>query len=390
MNGDFHYYATYCAAALAGFSHEEAQEICYSAQLVDHCTRTLLRKLGGPRSAATTQLQSELADARTDTIGLQDITRIWASFHFLPRDINADVDKGSRQYKEKYRLICGPNGKLMLDTVELAKGNGFEAIGLAMHVLADTWAHTYFAGTPSLVINNTDNHFFELVPAEAGKFVRRRIEFGHNPAAKEDPETRSYTGSIYQASENSIMNLGHGRAGHLPDYSFIRYVYLPAWGDYKEIYKDNQHDYLFAFAQMVYAMQYLNDLLPSFEKDTYAWDSIEPFREEIERIISVRRVDDSEDWKALGESITGSEIRPFDLMQYQKEFISAPDDRKYTDTYLGRFFTAALAQKAMVISRVAATGSKLMGIAADDAAKSFREIGGYRKTAGNLKGSNRV
>ena len=85
MNGDFHYYATYCAAALAGFSHEEAQEICYSAQLVDHCTRTLLRKLDGPRSAATTQLQSELADARTDIVGLQDITRIWASFHFLMR-----------------------------------------------------------------------------------------------------------------------------------------------------------------------------------------------------------------------------------------------------------------------------------------------------------------
>ena len=390
MNGDFHYYATYCAAALAGFSHEEAQEICYSAQLVDHCTRTLLRKLDGPRSAATTQLQSELADARTDIVGLQDITRIWASFHFLPRDLNADVDKGSRQYKEKYRLICGPNGKLMLDTVELAKGNGFEAIGLAMHVLADTWAHTYFAGTPSLVINNTDNHFFELVPAKGNKFVRRPIVFGHNPAAKEDPETRSYTGSIYQASENSIMNLGHGRAGHLPDYSFIRYVYLPAWGDYKEIYKDNQHDYLFAFAQMVYAMQYLNDLLPSFEQDTYAWDSIEPFREEIERIISVRRVDDSEDWKALGESITGSEIRPFDLMQYQKEFISAPEDQKYNDTYLGRVFTAALAQKAMVASRVAATGSKLMGIAAHDARKGFREIGDYRKAVENRNRSNRI
>ncbi|MBR4456303.1 MAG: hypothetical protein IKS32_08765, partial [Solobacterium sp.] len=266
----------------------------------------------------------------------------------------------------------------------------FEAIGLAMHVLADTWAHTYFAGTPSLVINNTDNHFFELVPAKGNKFVRRPIVFGHNPAAKEDPETRSYTGSIYQASENSIMNLGHGRAGHLPDYSFIRYVYLPAWGDYKEIYKDNQHDYLFAFAQMVYAMQYLNDLLPSFEQDTYAWDSIEPFREEIERIISVRRVDDSEDWKALGESITGSEIRPFDLMQYQKEFISAPEDQKYNDTYLGRFFTAALAQKAMVASRVAATGSKLMGIAAHDARKGFREIGDYRKAVENRNRSNRI
>lgn len=44
MQLDFHYYATYCAAYLAGYSHEESMEICYSAQFVDHCSKTLLRK----------------------------------------------------------------------------------------------------------------------------------------------------------------------------------------------------------------------------------------------------------------------------------------------------------------------------------------------------------
>jgi hypothetical protein len=42
MQEDFHYYATYCAAFLAGFTHEEALDICYSAQFVDLCSRTLL------------------------------------------------------------------------------------------------------------------------------------------------------------------------------------------------------------------------------------------------------------------------------------------------------------------------------------------------------------
>ena len=42
MNGDFHYYATYCTAILAGYSHEEACDICYSAQFVDLCSRTFL------------------------------------------------------------------------------------------------------------------------------------------------------------------------------------------------------------------------------------------------------------------------------------------------------------------------------------------------------------
>ena len=55
MEKSFHYYGTYCAAYLAGCSHEESLEICYSAQLVDHCSKTFLKRIGGPLSAATTQ-----------------------------------------------------------------------------------------------------------------------------------------------------------------------------------------------------------------------------------------------------------------------------------------------------------------------------------------------
>ena len=167
MERSFHYYGTYCAALLAGYSVEESQELCYSAFLVDKFSRTFLERIGGPDSAATTQLPVEMASARIDPIGLADITRIWASFHFLPYDLNAQVNKGGRKYRNKYRLICGPNGELVVDTVNLAKGKGLQAAGLAMHVLADTWAHRYFAGTPSLVINNTNRFFVELVPDEA-------------------------------------------------------------------------------------------------------------------------------------------------------------------------------------------------------------------------------
>ena len=105
MQKDFHYYATYCAAYLAGWGHEESLAVCYSAQLVDWCSRTLLSKLKGPQAAATTQLQLELMEARTDPVGLQDITRIWASFHFLPKDLYADVGKAGRRYKNKYSLF---------------------------------------------------------------------------------------------------------------------------------------------------------------------------------------------------------------------------------------------------------------------------------------------
>ena len=362
MNSDFHYYGTYCAAIIAGYAHEEALEIGYSAQLVDHCTRTWLKKIDGPESAATTQLQSELISARTDPAGLQDITRIWSSFHFLPHDLYAPVPKGSRRYKDKYRLICGPNGDLLKKTIQIAgKRNTLQAAGIAMHVLADTWAHTYFAGTPSLVINNTDYNFFEL-KKEHGHLRRVPIVFGHNPAAKEDPQTGAYTGSLYQANENSIMNLGHGRAGHLPDYSFIRYAYAPSWDRYDEIIKDNPRDYMHAFAQMVYALKLLHEESDAFETDTYAWEEIRPYAGRIRGILEERRTDDSEDWKAFGEELSAEPIPAFSLEPFELEFLSASFNvQKLLASAPGRFFTAAIDQKAMLVNETARSGSQLAG-----------------------------
>ena len=63
-------------------------------------------------------------------------------------------------------------------------------------------------------------------------------------SAPDDLDNSIYTNSLYQRSENTIMNLGHGMAGHFPDYSFARYRYLPAWGGYEEIIKDNPSDYM--------------------------------------------------------------------------------------------------------------------------------------------------
>ena len=373
MQKDFHYYATYCAARIAGYSHAEGMEICYSAQLVDWCSRTFLTRLRAPKAAATTQLQLELMDARTDPVGLQDITRIWASFHFLPYDLYAEVKWASRLYRNKYRLICRPNGALLSDTVELAKKRGTQAAGIAMHVLADTWAHSYFAGTPSLVINNTDYYFYELLPSG-----ERQIRFRHSPGAADDLEQGIFSNSIYQWQENSIMNLGHGRAGHLPDYSFIRYKYLPAWGGYEEIIKDNPSDYYRAFCQMVYAMKYLRGSSPVFERDTYAWDAVEPWKEEIRGILNRRQLDACAGWKALGERIAGQAPEDFDLEKYVGEYLAAAAEEK-DRTFLGAFFIAAMAQKSMVTNAVFRSGNLLAGISVDFAEKGFRGIRDYRK-----------
>ena len=374
MQEDFHYYATYCAAFLAGYSHEESMEICYSAQFVDLCSASLLTKLGAPRSAATTQLSMEMADARTDLIGLQNITRIWASFHFLPYDLYAEKKGVSKRYLRKYRLICQPNGSLVKDTVRLAKDVSLQAVGLAMHVLADTWAHCNFAGTPSLVINNTNDYFYEILPDGTEK----QIKFRHDPTDPDDLENGVFTNSLYQMSEHSVMNLGHGRAGHLPDYSFMRYRYLPAWGDYMEIIKDNPSDYMNAFCQMIEAMKYLRGERETFEKERYDRSAIEGLEDEINTILRKRQINACADWKALGEKLSGQTIKDFSTEEYQQEYMDAGESEK-DDTYLGKFILAALAQKSMVTNKIFTSGNLLAGYSVDFGKKGFRGIRDYRK-----------
>lgn len=375
MNSDFHYYATYCAAIIAGYTHDESLDIAYSDCFVDMCTRTLLSKIEGPFSSATTQLNLELMDTPTDVVGLQDITRIWASFHFLPKDLYAEPkQRCSKRYKNKYRLICGTNGALLADTVNLAKDKSLQAVGLAMHVLCDTWAHKTFAGTPSQVINGPYNVFYEIMPDGSEK----QITFRHTASMPDDLDQCIYTCSLAAGSENSIMNLGHGRAGHLPDYSFIKYKYLPAWGNYEEIVKDNPSDYRHAFCQMIYALKFLRGEYSEFELEKYDFDAIKDLESEIDTILRKRQLSSADDWKALGERLSGKEIEPFDVEKYQPEYINASEDDK-DDTFLGKFILASLAQKSMITNKIFRSGSKLAGYSIETKRRLFRTMKDYNK-----------
>lgn len=374
MQADFHYYATYCAAYLAGYSHKEALDLCYSAQMVDCCTKTFLKSINASIHAATSQTQAELVDMRSDVISLQDITRIWASFHFLPKDLYVKVPHSTRNYRNKYRLICGPNGSLVTDTIELAKGRSMQAAGIAMHVLADTWAHYNFAGTPSLVINNTDNNFSEIM--EDGTI--RPISFKHSPGASDDIEKGVFNSTVFNMGETNILNLGHGHAGHLPDYSYIRYKYMPAWDNYRECLKDNPSDYRKAFCQMIYAMKYLRGANEVFELNTYDEETIAPYEERIMPILTKRQEDASSDWKAFGEELSGQNIPDFDVNTHVASYKNAlPEDRDAT--FLGKFIIASLSQKSMITNKIYRSGNILAGFSVEYDKKGFGGIKDYLK-----------
>ena len=380
MQKDFHYYACYAAAILAGYEHEDALKIAYSNQFTDECTVAFLGKLKGPKAAATTQSPAEILDARTDLIGLQSITRIWSSFHFLPYDLYAEVPGRPRRYREKYRLICNSNGPLLEDTVRLAYGRGVQATGLAMHILCDTWAHKYFAGTPSLVINNTNYYFYEIDDNNE----EIQISFRHSVTSPDDPQSHKYTNSLYQGKENNLMNLGHGRAGHFPDYSYAKYKYMPAWDGYRVVIKDNPSDYMHAFAQMIYALKYLRGINAEFEKNRYDFESFSSIRERIEGIIKTRKIITCEEWKALGEELSHESIPDFDVNLYQQEYLGAQSEEEKENTFLGRYFLAALAQKNMVTNRIYSSGNRLAGSAADGRHGKNREQKDYSRLKGYL------
>lgn len=381
MNADFHYYATYCAAILAGFSHEESICISYSDNFVDSCTRTLLARIDAPSAAATTQMSLEMMSARTDVVGIHDITRIWSSFHFLPKDLYAMPEAhGSRKhhfskaYLNKYRLICGPDSELVELTVDLAKDKSLQAIGLAMHVLSDTWAHMNFAGTPSVVINDIKDSYLYLVTDEGDI----KPNFRHSASAPDDIDNLIFTRSLGGISENFIMSLGHGRAGHLPDYCFLRYRYLPAWGDYMEILKDNPSDYKHAFCQMITALKYLHGDSDNFTRGIYDFDAIKDIEDEIETILRKVQPDASEDWRKLGEKLSGCEIKPYDVEEYLSEYVEADEDKK-DDTFIGKFIIAALAQKSMVTAQIYKSGNKLAGRSVDYSDKGFGGMKDFEK-----------
>ncbi|MCR4923098.1 MAG: hypothetical protein K5931_03735 [Lachnospiraceae bacterium] len=372
MQKDFHYYATYAAANIAGFSPEESLVIAYSAQLVDECSKTFLIKVKGPLTAATTQLQSELSECGEDIFTLQDITRIWSSFHFLPGNLNASYPRRTKRFLYKYRLICNVNSDLEVLMLKKHKGHSLQAYGMCMHVLADTWAHRYFAGTPSFVINDGTD-FFEILKNEAGEELEKKIRFMHNPLKADNFSDNTYINSINQDNEKSIMNLGHGRAGHLPDYSFIKYKYLPSWGDYVYLIKDNPTEYYLAFCQMVYALKYLRGDIEDFKKDVYDFESVESYKDEIYGILQKRQLDSCEDWKAFGEKLTGKSIEDFDLFKYQNEYTEASKEEK-TNTFLGRFFSAAIDQKILVTDSIFNSGNPLAGYSVEKASRGLGAI----------------
>ena len=157
MNKDFHYYGTYAAARLAGYSAQDALVIARSAGFVDECTLDVLRAvmeeadgheaLKGLHDDPASIIPTAHSDAAIragnrewSTAFLDEVLRTWPCFHYLPGNFSAhgsvleyqgatsDLGTYSIWYydeeaREQFKLLCLPNSPTVKGMVNILKQN---------------------------------------------------------------------------------------------------------------------------------------------------------------------------------------------------------------------------------------------------------------------------
>lgn len=227
MNADFHFYATFAAARLAGFDNDDATMIAQANQAVNLYDDSIEKSCD---TKYATILNSRgitnrpTVEAFSSTGMLKSMTnkthalRVWAYYHFLPcmdpflyQDFVSSAAFDDPAVFQKYKALCHPEGQIKKTLMEEVLSQGsvtkdlLVRIGLELHVLNDTWAHRDFAGINDETLNDVSTTTYDKTE-KLGAF-----DFGSSyvPLAK--------------------LSLGHGRIGGWCDDGFRVFAYIPAW-----------------------------------------------------------------------------------------------------------------------------------------------------------------
>ncbi len=231
MQIDFHHGVTYVVARLAGFTHDEAAIVAYSAQYVDDATNSGLIRFDNGFLFERISSAHKMLDYRN----FQELANhhVWIPFHFLPG--NGGLPRGQTPSGSIVdQLICRPNSYVAQDMVRgciagRSAAYSLYRLGITMHVYADTWAHQGFAG-----INDRVN--------EAEKLKDGR---GHPDYKLLDRLASFFIGEA--------LPLGHGAVLGHPDKPYLRWGYTNGRG--VAIERDNPKDFLTAADHLCQAMQ---------------------------------------------------------------------------------------------------------------------------------------
>lgn len=237
MQTDFHHAVTYVLSRLAGFPHDQANVIAYSAQYVDDATSSGVVYF--KNKAMYQRISSAHKTIALDNLCNTDNYITWLPFHFLPanggREAGQDPNGSFIQ-----KIICKPDSLVAREMLAVAfqdrnTARALHRLGIAMHVFADTWSHQGFAGVLH-EINDVDE-IFEEIPS--GLFEK------------------TLWGRIKEWFAERVPATGHGQANVLPDLPFQKWSYKSSAG-YK-IYRDNTSIFMQATVRMYEVLyQYRN------------------------------------------------------------------------------------------------------------------------------------
>ncbi|MBN8472412.1 hypothetical protein JYJ95_38410 [Corallococcus exiguus] len=297
MDIDFHYYGTFVAAYLAGFI-DEAELIAICAQYVDvHEPRDSIPfKIKPPGFTSSLDLEFyplptvDPVSSIATTLYADRHRSIWMPFHFLPGNFNLEEDdtgfkhqlrrlpKGVKE-PELFSHLTRPlsptavamvkHGRLIFEQ-EYTNPVRMHYLGIMMHVFADTYAHQDFAGTPSRELND----------AKPAVHISERGDHWEKL-----PPYQWYSGQ--HTSPPLIISgvvegayVGHGRMGHFPDYSWLKFSYEPGWNKKNQnpkLIRDNRSVYLHALMQMIHALRCVRtgeDYTPLELTDMFTWEDL--------------------------------------------------------------------------------------------------------------------
>lgn len=208
MQKDFHYYAVYQLARLAGFSRGDSETIAYASQYVDDATE----------SEPVVPFEDQQFDTvRTAHYNLKAFDwnvqkKIYMPFHFLPTAIRwASPDRFSYSTEPAQE---GNNTSLTHRLFEAALTEStrkFRLIrmGVALHSIADTFAHFGFSGR-----HHDENNVGKIEHAKKGGGWK--VQF-----------FSSYIADVF------VPSIGHVEAASYPDYPYLKWRYTRGDGSQK-------------------------------------------------------------------------------------------------------------------------------------------------------------
>jgi hypothetical protein len=292
MDKDFHYYGIGFIARAAGFTQADALTIAYASQYVDNATESEPIRVGNTLFDPVRTAHNGL---KAFNWGVQK--KVFLPFHFIP------PNPLSPPY-DSFTYITAPNSrfaglileKACRETQELLRLIG---IGIALHTLADTWAHQGFSGMADPVNN-----------------VEAIFQF------KGNSWKRLTLGNIYL---DLLPRVGHAQAGHFPDFPFLHWKYTRD-ATKEHIERDNTMLFLSA-AETIY--HYLVSIIKSAYAPVIPWQNIQT---DIRKIFMVSENDPDKrcrKWQNYYQQVFGdSSGYHYDAKQWRREALNPQNDKE--------------------------------------------------------------